>query len=204
MANSKLPSDPEEFYDLVQQGGLDNETLIEELRQHGGSEESHGGITEICEICRYIWDQDNSTIQEFFVNSHSNSVDAAVIELAISQISHWAWENYAYDAYLSIALNPNSSSDTVDQAFEFMEDYRTYFAFMQSSDEYIAEILRKIARHPLSAGSESSWIRHNHYMYSEAGWEGHDEVDDEEDSVDVCELCKKLYKDSQSVGPTNL
>ena len=203
MANSNLPSDPEEFYDLVQQGGLDNETLLEELRQHGGSEESHGGSTEICDICRYVWDADNSTIQEFFVKSHANSVDEHVIELALSQIRQWAFENKAYDAFLSIALNPNSSAATVDEAFEFMEDYSTYFAFLRCGDEYILEILRKIARHPLSAGSEVSWISHYHYMYGEAGWEGHDEVDDEEHCVDVCEPCKKLYEDSQSGSPAD-
>lgn len=191
MTSSKLPSDPGEFYELVQEGGLDNETLLEVLREHGASKES-------CDICSYIWDMDYLSIQEFLVNSHANSVDEHVIELALSQIRQWAWENNAYDAYLSIALNPNSSSATVDQAFEFMEDYSTYFAFMGSSDEYIAEIFSKVAGHPLSSGSVVSWISHYHYMYGEAGWEGHDQVDDEDQCVDVCELCQKLLKDSQS------
>lgn len=195
MTNSKLPTDPEEFYELVQEGGLDNETLLEELRQHGGSAES-------CDICSYIWDQDHLSIQEFLVDSHANSVDQHVIELALSQIRQWAFENKRYDAYLSIALNPNSSSATLDEAFEFMEDYSTYFAFMKSSDEYIAEVFSKIAHHP--SGSAVSWISQYHYMYGEAGWEGHDEVDDEDDCVEVCELCKKLLKDSQSGSPADV
>ena len=192
MANSKLPSDPEEFYELVQEGGLDNQTLLEEMRKHGSSHES-------CDICSYIWDQDQdySTTQEFFVNSHANSVDAAVIELALTQIRQWAFENLAYDAYLSIALNPNSSRATLDLAFEFMEDYALYSAFLQSGEEYFSEILDRVANHPLSSDSDvRSWVEHNHYMYSEAGWEGHDEVDDEDNCVDVCELCQKLFKDS--------
>lgn len=202
--NSKLPSDPEGFYELVQQGGLDNETILEALRQHGDSAAIDGHIVETCDICSYIWDQDYLTIQEFFINSHSKSVDSAVISLAISQISDWARENSAYDAYLSIALNPNSSSEILDEAFDFMEDYGTYFAFMQCGEEYIAQTLSKLAHHPFSVGNEYSWVRHNHYMYSEAGWEGHDEVDDDDDCLDLCALCKKLLNDAQSSSPADL
>lgn len=201
MTNSKLPTDPEEFYELVQEGGLDNQTLLEQIQKH----RSHHGS---CDICQYIWDQDmHSPIEEFFVNSHSKSVDATVIAQAISQIDDWAVSNNAYVSYLSIALNPNSSSDTLGEAFDFMEDFSVYMAFMHSSDEYIAEILRKVAHHPMSSESDlRRWISHNHYMHSESGWYGHDEVDveDAEDFVDLCERCQTLFKEAQSGSPADV
>jgi hypothetical protein len=201
MTNSQLPTDPEEFYALVQEGGLDNQTLREQIQKH----RSHHGS---CDICEYIWDQDmHSPIEEFFVNSHSNSVDATVIALAISQIDDWAVSNNAYVSYLSIALNPNSSSDTLEEAFNFMEDFSVYIAFMHSSDEYIADVLRKVALHPMSSESDlRRWISQNHSMHSEAGWYGHDEVDDEDadEFVDLCDRCQTLFKEAQSGSPADV
>ncbi len=187
MTNSKLPIEPEAFCDIVQEGHLDNQTLLDEIQNHATHEVR-------CELCAYIADEGlGSTMAEFLISSHAKTVDSSLIDYAISQINQWAFDNNGFDGYLTIALNPNSSRETLDQAFEFLEDYGVYSAFLQSGEDYFSMTIARLARHPLSDESDiRRWIAHNHYMSSEVGWEGHDE---DEDS---CELCERLLRDSHS------
>lgn len=191
MSNANLPHDPEEYFELVKQGTMDNQVLIAEIQKHG----TH----ESCDICDAFDDEGfGSSFTAFLVESHAGSVGANVIELALSQIHQWAYESFGYRAYLAIALNSNSSRGTLDQAFEFMEEYATYREFMGEGDDYFAEILGRIAAHPLASDDDlQTWIAHNHYMFGEFSQEGHDEV--EEDDFDSCEKCKSLFQAAKVV-----
>lgn len=180
---SELPSDPEAFCEVVGEGNLTMEVLEELLTRHG----NHNGA---CDQCNYIWEEGlGSGVAEFLIATHSRSVEPALVEKALSQIAQASFDNVNFDSYLAIALTPNSNRETFDQAFEFLEDYALYAAFMRDGD--LAGTLAKVASHPLGTEDDvRRWISRDHEMYLEAFWEGHDE---DEDS---CELCQQLFTES--------
>ena len=190
MSDSKLPLDPNAYLDAVRQGTLDNQSLFEELEKHG----SHAS----CDICDAFYEEElGPPFEVFLIESNPQSVDARVIELTLSIISQWAFEVMAFDSYLSIALNPKSSRQTLDKAFEFMEDYATYGQFIHRGDDYFVEILAKIAAHPLCSDADlRDWIDHNHYMFGQFSQEGHDEVQDED--YESCEKCSHLFESAKT------
>jgi hypothetical protein len=184
-----FPTDPEEFVELVSEGDLNTDQLIQIL-------DSHDHNTNSCEVCEYLYEDlgEGSYLTEFLVNSNSESITSEFIDRCIKHLTdNFAWNNGGYEESVAVELstNPKSSAESLKSGATFFfwrEGIQIrYDGESYDEDDFISN-LKHVASHPLSTEEIfKDWLTSGHDPRAEIDHEDH------KGSVDECQTCQGYF-----------
>jgi hypothetical protein len=94
-----FPTDPEDFVEVVSEGGLTSEQFLSLIEQHDHNWND-------CEICEYIWDDlDEGTISEILIKQNPQAVTAIVLDRSLTHLKeNFEWNNGGYEESVAVEL----------------------------------------------------------------------------------------------------